>query len=267
MKLEQPVVLQLPSFLHGSFSAVERKALEEGRRHVTQYQKSGTFHAPLELVEVAPGELLVAHEVADFDRDRPMWRPYMLFKVISGLCEALDWKNASQVSDSYEAATLKMPWGALYFVTAQEAPMSAERMALRIRALLRFWEPLQSVRYIFKALNTGLSLEELMIASCDWAMDAWDAAGDASVRARLEVVAGRMAQATREDSIEAILRQMPRVLTYARDLKHASILAQPAFWRQRITALDANSFEHISAACTSDLLEQLYAWDRQLGRQ
>jgi hypothetical protein len=96
----------------------------------------------------------------------------MLFKVVSGLCEALDWKNASQVGDSYEAAALEMPWGALYFVTAQEAPMSAERMALRIRALPRFWEPLQSVRYLFKALNAGLSLEKLMIASCDWAMDA-----------------------------------------------------------------------------------------------
>jgi hypothetical protein len=67
--------------------------------------------------------------------------------------------------------------------------------------------------------------------------------------------------------MEAILRQMPQALTYARDLKHREALAQPALWRERLASLDMKDFEHVSAACTSDLLGLLYALDRQLERQ
>ena len=267
METTQPSSLQMPSFLHGPFLTVERKALKEGRRHVEQYQKDGSFLAPCELVAVPPGEVVVAHEVVDFYRERPAWRLYMLFKAMSGLCEALDWKNASQVRDAYEAAARETAWGALYFVISREAPKSAERMALRLQALLRFWEPLQSVRYLFNSPNASISLEELMIAAVDWAMDAWCPVGDASVRARLETAAERMAHATKEDCIEAILREMPRALAHASGLKHVGLLSDPAFLRQRFMALTPNAFERVSGAYTSELLARLYAWDRQLEKQ
>jgi hypothetical protein len=177
----------------------------------------------------------------------------------------LDWQNSFQVGDEYEAFCRETAWGALYFTLSQTAPMSAERIALRLQAVLRFWEPLQSARYLFKTLNTVLSLEELMVAACDWAMDAWSPVGATPVRTRLEAATERMARATREDCIEAILRQMPRALVHARGLKHGDVLANPALLRQHLTTLDPAAFERMSAACTSDLLEHLYDWDHQLG--
>jgi hypothetical protein len=45
------------------------------------------------------------------------------------------------------------------------------------------------------------------------------------------------------------------------------VVADPAFQRQRLTALEPLSFEHVSGACTADLIEKLYDWDRQLGVQ
>jgi hypothetical protein len=81
------------------------------------------------------------------------------------------------------------------------------------------------------------------------------------------MAAERMARATPKESIEAILRQMPRALSAARGLKHRDVLSDPAFLRQRLATLEPRAFARVSGACTSDLLGQLYAWDRQLDQQ
>jgi hypothetical protein len=247
--------------------AVARKTSKEGHRCGEQYRKDGTFPAPRELLEVPPGEVVLAHEVVDFRREQPAWRLYMVGNVISAVCEALDWQNSFHVGDAYEESCRETAWGALYFATSQTAPRSAARLALRLRALLRFWEPLQSARYLFNAPNEALTLDELMTVARNWAMDAWCPIGEGSVRARLEMAAERMASATKEVSIEAILRQMPRAIASAQGLKHREVLADPAFLRERLGTLGPAAFERVSGACTSDLLSQLYAWDRELGIQ
>lgn len=246
---------------------VARKAAREGHRCGEQYRRDGSFPAPRELLEVPPGEVVIAHEVVDFQRERPAWRLYMVRNVISAVCEALDWQNSFHVGDVYEESCRETAWGALYFATSQTAPRSAARMALRLRALLRFWEPLQSARYLFNAPDVALTLDKLMTIARDWAMDAWCPIGEGSVRARLEMARERMARATKEDSIEAILRQMPRAIASAQGLKHRDVLADPAFLHMRLGMLGPAAFERVSGACTSDLLSQLYAWDRSLGKQ
>jgi hypothetical protein len=262
-----PPSLLLPAFLHGPLDAIRRKTRAEGRRGGEHYRKNGSIPAPRASLEVPAGELVVAHEVVDFERERPAWRLYMVSNVLGGLYEAMDWQEAFQVRDAYEASCRETAWGALYFAISRTAPMSAERTALRLQAVLRFWDSLQSARYLFKTLDSPLTLEELMSTACDWAMDAWCPVGEDSVRVRLEVAAERMARATKEDSLEAILRQVPHTLTFARDLKHRALLADPALLRERFAVLDPESFERVSGACTSELLGQLYAWDRQLGTQ
>lgn len=263
----QPSSLWMPAFLHGSHPAVQRKTRAEGQRCGEQYRKDGTFPTPRQMLEVPSGEVVLTQEVADFQHERPAWRLYRVSTLKSSLYESLDWQNSMVVRDAYESFFRETAWGALHFASSPTGPVSADRTALRLQAVLRFWEPLQSVRYLFKTIDAVLSLEELMTASCDWAMDAWCPVGDAPVRTRLERAAECMARATREDSIEAILRQLPRALTFARGLKHRDVLADQAFQRQQLTALEPSSFEHVSGACTADLIEKLYEWDRQLGVQ
>lgn len=257
--------LWMPSFLQGSYPAVEQKTRMEGHRCAAHYRMDGSFPAPRELLEVPLGAVLIAHEAADFQRASPAWRPYMAWNTIASLCEALDWRNAFEVGDKYEAFCLDTAWGALYFTLSQRAPMSARRVALRLQAVLRFWGPLQSVCYLYRELNTVLTLDELMLAACDWALEAWCPGDMGSVHARLEDAARRMARATRNDCIEAMLRQMPLALKHASDLKHRDVLADPARVRQHLGTLDSAAFERMSAACTPDLLEHLYDWDHQLG--
>jgi hypothetical protein len=263
----QPASLQLPSFLHGTYRSVQQMARKEGQRCCAQYRKDGSFPHPQQMLEVPSGALVVMQGVVDFQHERPVWRLYMVSEVMSGLWEALDWQDTLLVRDVYEAFFRETAWGALYFAIEQMGPVSAERTASRLRALLRFWEPLQSARYLFKTLGAACTLEELMVASCDWAMDAWCPVGDASVRARLEMAAERMARATREDCLEAIFREMPRALVHAGNLKHRDVVADPSFQRERLAMLDPGSFERVSGARTSELIGQLHDWDHELGLQ
>lgn len=265
MQLEAPSSLRMPSFLHGPIAAVQRKTRTEGRRCAEQYRRDGSFPAPRELLEVPPGEVVLTHELADVQRERSAWRLYLVASVMGALGDALNWEDTVRFRAAYEAFFRETAWGALYFAVSQTGTMSAQRVALRLHAVLRFWEALQSARYLFKKLEAVLTLEELMVASSDWAMEAWCPVGEGSVRQRLELAAERMAHATWEDCIEAIVRQMPRALEAARDLKHRDVLANPALLRQHLATLDPVSFERMSAACTSDLLEHLYEWDHQLG--
>lgn len=259
--------LSLPSFLHGSLRSVQQKTHREGLRCGEQYREGGTFPAPRQLVELPPGEVVVAHEVVDFQRERPAWRLYMVSDVLGGLRESLDWKNTLVARDAYEAFFLETAWGALHFSLAQMGPVSAERTARRLQAVLRFWEPLLSARYLFKKLGVPQTLEEVLVASCGWVMEAWCPVGESLVRSRLEVAAERMAKATREDCIEAIFREMPRALAYAKKLKHREVVADPVFQRERLATLDPRAFERVSGALTGELISLLYDWDHELGLQ
>lgn len=145
--------------------------------------------------------------------------------------------------------------------------MSASRVALRLRAVLRFWEELQSVRYLFRKPADPLSLEGLMKATCGWAVEAWSSKEELPVRTHLEQVAERMERATREDSTEMIVRRMPDMLAHAKGVRHPDVLADPAFLRERLSALDASAFAPLSAAWPAILIRQLHLWDRQLGQQ
>jgi hypothetical protein len=261
----QSVSLQLPPFLQGTFRSVQQKTHREGLRCGEQYREDGTFPVPRRMLEVPPSEVVVAHEVVDFQRERPAWRLYMVSHVMGAL--APEGHKPFPVRHDYEGFFRETAWGALFFATTHMGAVSAERTARRLQAVLRFWEPLQSARYLFKKLGVAQTLEEVMVASCDWAMDAWCPVGDASVRARLEVAAERMARATREDCIEAIFRQMPRALANAGKLKHRQVLADSAFQRERLATLDPWFFERVSGACTADLIWLLTIWDRELEKQ
>ncbi|WNG28514.1 hypothetical protein F0U62_34310 [Cystobacter fuscus] len=263
----QSAPLQLPSFLHGTQSSVRQKTRREGLRCGKQYRQDGTFPIPRLMQAISSGERVVVHEVVDFQREQPAWRLYMVSHVMTALSEAPEWQNPYPVRNAYEAFFRQTAWGALFFATTHLGPVSAQRTASRLQALLCFWEPLQSARYLFSSPNATHSLEELMVESCGWAMNAWCPMLESSVRARMEIASERMARATREDCIEAILRQMPRALSSARGLKHPRVLADPSFQRERLGTLEPASFEYVSGACTADLLEKLYEWDRELSTQ
>jgi hypothetical protein len=259
-------LLQLPSFLHGSCSALKRKAKAEGQRCARQYQLDGSFPQPRELLAVAPDEAVFTHNAVDFHDERPAWRLYLFGEVISSLCDSFA-KSYRQVSNAHEVYFRETAWGALYFALSGWAPDSAERTAARLESVLRFWDSLQHGRYLHQELNELLTLEELLSAACGWALDAWSPEEEASfLRSRFEVAAERMARATRADCTEAILRQLPRILSFAdvRKLHHPAVVTNPDSWREHLATLNDTDFERISGVRPGWVLERLYLWDSQL---
>jgi hypothetical protein len=265
MEAIQMTTLHLPSFLHGSHSAIRRKAKMEGRRCAKQYQLNGSYPHPRELLAVAPDDIVFTHEIVDFQGERQAWRLHAYWDVIMGLSDTLE-KSYRHINASHEPFFRETAWGALFFALSGPAPDSAERTAPRIKAVLRFWDSLQHGRYLYKTLNTFLTLEELLTAACGWAMDAWCPEGEDSVRSRLDVASERMARATREDCVEAILRQLPHILPFAdtERLSHPEVVTNPTAWREHLTSLDDATFERISGARPAWVLERLHLWDRQL---
>ncbi|HSP78236.1 MAG TPA: hypothetical protein VLQ93_06885 [Myxococcaceae bacterium] len=266
MNITPPSSLRLPSFLHGPRATVSRKVRAEGRRCAKFYRAHGSFPHPHELQQLEPDDVVFTRNSVDFEPGRPSWRLYLLTELVMSLCEALDKKNHLQISERYEAFFRETTWGALYFITAELAPESAKRTALRIQAVLRSWSSLQHGRYLFKKLNTFLGLEELLTEACGWAMDAWSPEGGDSVRERLEVASTRMARATREDCVDAILGQLPRLLPLVdrQALSHPEIVTNLSAWREHLATLDDTKFERISGACPARVLDRLYLWDREL---
>jgi hypothetical protein len=268
MEAIQTTTLQLPSFLHGSHIAIQRKTKAEGHRCAKHYQHSRTFPQPRELLTVAPGDPVFTHNAIDFQDEQPAWRLYMVSEVMMALCE-MDEKNHRQLDDIYETSFRETAWGALYFVLSGRAPESAERTARRIKAVLRFWDSLQHGRYLHQKPKTFLTLEELLTTACGWAIEAWCPEGGDTVRSRLEVASERMARATRGDCVAAILRQLPHILPFAdrKKLNHPEAVTHLTSWREHLDTLDATEFERISGVNPSEVLRCLYRWDRQLDIQ
>jgi hypothetical protein len=110
------------------------------------------------------------------------------------------------------------------------------------------------------------TLEELMDSIYRMTLEAWCPGGAASVREHLELMVERMARATREECLEAVLRVMPAVVETDSDLKHCEILRDPAFLRERLHALPPEKFESLSSADKYAVCRLLFAWYRELGR-
>lgn len=261
-----PPLLQFPAFLHGTLSEIQRNAKSEGRRYARQYKKDGAFPPPLHLREVQPGELVLTHTLSDFlTKEQPAWRLHVFQEVLSGLGENVEGQEWQRMEEAYEVFCRATAWGSLFHALEPGAPRSAELMAARLGAVLRYWDSLQLPRYLHKKHGVAYTLGELLEEIYGRTLEAW-CPGVRPVRGRLEAVVEHMARATREECIDAVLRLIPHILAQPSRLKHREVLGDPAFQRERLTALLPDQFERFSSAEAFAVYEQLASWDRELGR-
>jgi hypothetical protein len=266
MNTEHSPVLEFPAWLYGTKAAIRRKASDEGRWWAREYLKTGAFPQPRRMRQVLPGEVLVMHSGADFDRGDPLWRMHMFGEVSMDLDEGVPEEELPRMRDAFESFCLSTSWGALCQAVFPPRLRSAERVANRLAVLLRFWEVLQGPRYAFWSFEQKYTLEELMDDIYRKTLEAWCPGGPASVREHLSLSVERMARATREECEQAVLRMIPFLLDVNTDLKHREALSDPDFLRERLLALPPEKFEDVSSADKYAVTRQLYAWDRELGR-
>jgi hypothetical protein len=267
MTTKQSQVLEFPAWLHGTIPAILRKVGAEGQWWAREYLETGAFPQPRQMRQVQPGEVLVMHAAAEFGAPRACWRMHMFRDVFMPLNEGVPEEEYPRTREAFESFCLSTPWGALDYAVSSPPPWGARPFANRLASLLRFWEVLQGPRYAFLSFNDNHTLEELMDHIWRITLDAWCPGGPASVRERLALTAERMARATREECLEAVLRVMPVVVEVDLDLRHNEVLRDPGFLRERLSALPPEKFEELSSADKYVVCGQLFDWHRELGRR
>ncbi|PTL84816.1 hypothetical protein [Vitiosangium sp. GDMCC 1.1324] len=266
MTTEQSPVLEFPAWLYGTIAAIRRKARAEGRWWAREYIKTGVFPQPRQMRQVPSCEVLVMHSGAEgFDWASPRWRMHMFSAVFMDLNEGVPKEEHQRMRKAFESFCLSTPWGALCHAVSPPPLRSAERMANRLASVLRFWDVLQGPRYAFWP-GKKYTLEELMDDIYRKTLEAWCPGGPASVREHMALTVERMARATREDCLEAVLRLMPVLVEVDPEFKHREELSDPGFLRERLSALSSERFEDISSAYKYTVTIQLADWDRELGR-
>jgi hypothetical protein len=266
MNTEQSPVLEFPAWLYGTTAAILRKARAEGRWWAREYLKTGAFPQPRQMRQVPPGEVLVMHQGGEgFDWNLPRWRVHLFGGVFMDLNEGVPKEERQRMRETFESFCLSTPWGALHYTVSPSPPRSAERVAKRLASVLRFWDVLQGPRYVFRP-GKKYTLEELMEDIYRKTLEAWCPGGPASVREHLALTVERMARATREDCLEAVLRVIPVLVEEDTEFKHREVLSDPDFLRERLSALPPKKFESISSAYKYAVTVQLADWDRELGR-
>jgi hypothetical protein len=266
MTMEQSSVLEFPAWLHGTIATIRRKVRAEGQWWAREYLETGAFPQPRQMRQVQPDEVMVMHSGAEFGAPHACWRMHMFTSVFIRLDECVPVEARQRTEDAFESFCLSTPWGALNNAVSPLPPQSAERMANRFASLLRFWEVLQGPRYAFWSFDDNYTLEELMDDIYCMTLEAWCPGGPAPIRERLALTVKRMARATREECLEAVLRVMPAVMETNRDLQHREVLSDPGFLRERLSTLPSEKFEELSSADKYAVNGQLYDWDRELGR-
>lgn len=266
MTVPQSPVLEFPAMLHGSIGAIRREVRAKGQGWAREYLKTGAFTQPRRMLQVPPGEPLVMHSAAEFEFIRRLsWRIHMFGDVFMSLDEGISEEEHQRMRDAFESFCLSTPWGALYYAVSPPALRSAERMAKRLAALLRFWDVLQSPRYAYRVPDTHHTIDGLMDYIYRKMLEAWCPGGPASVREHMALTVDRMSRATREDCMEAVLRVIPVLVEADTEFKHREELSDPGFLRERLAELPPKDFEDFSSAYKYTVTMQLADWDRALG--
>lgn len=263
--MSESPVLEFPAMLYGTAGEIRRKLKAQGKTWVREYLKTGGFTPPRSMRPVLPGEVLEAHSGMVFSNG-PCWRTHMFTAVLMSLDEGVPREERQRMEDVFESFCLSTPWGAISYGAPPPPPRSAERLAKRLAALLRFWDVLQDPRYAFFPWRE-FTLEELVEHIYGLTMEAWCPGGTASVREHLTLTVERLARATQEECIKAVLRVIPELLKRNTHIKHRETLSNPNLQRERLAALRPEDFEDVSCADRYSVTGALYEWDRALGRE
>ncbi|WNG21692.1 hypothetical protein [Cystobacter fuscus] len=267
MTVSQSPVLEFPAMLHGLTGDILRKVSTKGKEWAREYLKTGAFTQPRRMRQVPPGEVLIVDSGGDSNIiPHPRWRVHLFSDVFMHLNDGVPKKERQRMEEAFESFCLSTPWGALFQAVSPYPLRSSRRMAERLAALLHFWDVLRGPRYAFW-FDREYTLEELVEDIYGMTLEAWCPGSPASTRERLVLTVERMARATREECMEAVLRVLPVLVRANADLQHREQLSDPDFLRERLDALRPDDWEDISSAYRFTVNGVLYAWDRELGRQ
>ena len=251
--------IQFPTFLRGTVSSLRRSAKRVGQQWATAYREQQRFPEP-KLEVLTPGSLIYLKLASDLAHERQEWRLYFVQIVAGEICEALDYQDYARVSAEFEAYTAGWPWGALDAAVEHPVPNSAPVVARRIEAVLGFWEPLSTLRYVDRTPQ-AVSLDAVMTNHFSGMLEMWLPARSGNIREDLAAAVEAMRRASAEDIRERLVEALARAARSESRFRHGELLTDPGWLSAAVGRLQPDVYEGLTGGNISDLLRTLFIFD------
>lgn len=242
-----PEPLFFPEFLYGELSPTQRKMKAETKKWGKRYAKSGDFPEPKH-IPVPPGSIVFLDRYAmEFMRGAvstendpewarvcmragrhvPRWHLHHLIHFWAEIpLEDGSREGARALLKAYEAFVQRYPWGALIIALTRPLVKSIPVASRRIEALLSFWEPLDTIRYVDHYLRP-VSLTELVRRTYEEVAVMWVDKPTGDLRIDLPMAISNMPKASEDEIRARTLRSAHWFIDTWPHLKHREWLKTP----------------------------------------
>jgi hypothetical protein len=262
--------LLFPEFLYGDLSPTQRKVKAETKKWGKRYAKSGDFPEP-KLIPVPPGSIVFWERMAldlmkwggstekdpewekvclRAGRHVPRWHLHHLdlFMYEIPRPDGDDHlKIRARLWETYEAFVCRYPWGAVAFAIAPPLYNTIAVASRRIDALLSFWEPLDTIRYVGHDLYP-VSLTDFVLSRYKGTLLAWVDSPNGDVRVDLRTAYATMQKASADEIQSRMARYAAWFIETWPHLKHRDWLKSPGLVQraaEKIRRKDQDRFEEL----------------------
>lgn len=249
-----PEPLLFPEFLYGELSPTQRKMKAETKKWGKRYAKSGDFPEP-KLIPVPPGSIVFWERMAlEFmkwgvstendpewekvclraGRHVPRWHLHHLVHFWSDIPTVED-RNEIRwpMFKAYETFVQRYPWGALVIAMARPLDNPIPVATRRIDALLSFWEPLDTIRYVDIHLYP-VSLTDFVMRLYRETVVMWVDKPTGDARADLRTAITNMPKASDDEIHQRILRSAHWFVETWPYLNHREWLKSPGLLEREL---------------------------------
>jgi hypothetical protein len=253
--------LLVPAFTYGDRTTCQRKMKAEAKKWAKRYLEQGDF-PEVKLIPIAPGSLVFTDEDAanfighgySYSEDRNtvfidlgakqqglnvQWRWYMINKLQSEASSMLkqDRDEYDAFLRAFETHVGRYPWGALVVAIKHAMYNSIEAVSRRVEAVFRFWELLDTVKYI-NVFKRRLSLGEIMAFHFQDHVAMWVDQPTGNIRIDLRTAIDQMRKASEDEIRARLIKRLRELVDIERDLKHRDWLKSPGVIEAELIATE-----------------------------
>lgn len=272
--------LLFPEFLYGELSPTQRKMKAEAKKWGKRYAKSGDFPEP-KLIPIPPGSIVFWNRYAlEFRKtgmstendpewakvwsaagpNVPRWHLHHLehfWTDIPTVERGREFRHP--MFKAYEKFVQRYPWGALVIAMTQPLDNPIPVAIRRIEALLSFWEPLNTIRYVDVDFYP-VSLTDFVREPYRDVLVMWVDQPTSDMKADLRTVITAMPRASDDEIQQRILRGARWFVETWPDVKHRQWLKTPGLLErqlERIRREDPERYAHMAGSGATGLVGDL----------
>jgi hypothetical protein len=242
-KVSSQSSLFFPAFVYGEYAICRRQMKAEVKRWIKQYEKHGDYPEP-KLVPVPPNTLIIVSDGAasmltyGASKKNPRWY-FCLIDELRLLVNAGTPQARVDFHAKFEALACQHSWGALSAVISPW-DFSIALVTQRFEAVLSFWEPLDTLRYLDIHFRK-LSLSELMLSLYEGTIRMWVDAPRGPVPEILRAAIQQMRKASEDEAYERIMRRLHEIIDTDPKLQRREWLRSPGFLEAKLAHMRENN--------------------------